>query len=94
MASILLPVSGAQVELADHAPLKMREFRAWMKAEQEVDFPAQYAFIHRFVTDWGGALNGSPPSDPNSLDDLDWRDFQALSKGVSALIQRTASEKN
>lgn len=91
MSSILLPVSGAQVELADHAPLKMRELREWGQAEAAGNFEIVYPYVARLITSWTLDLD---PKDPASLDDLDMRDFGRLNREISALIQRTASEKN
>lgn len=92
MSSTILPDSGVQVELVDHAPLKMREFRAWLKAEQDGDFLAQYAFITPMIASWDHPTLDA--HDQGSLDELSLRDFGALSRGCSAVIQRTASEKN
>ena len=92
MSSIILPDSGVQVELVDHAPLKMSEFRRWLKSEQEADFETQYAFIVKLITSWNHPT--LDPHDQASLDELSLRDFGTLSRGCTAVIQQTATEKN
>ena len=91
MSSILLPSSGAQVEVKDHINLKMKELRAWMDAERSADLRAQYVYIAPCIQSWELDLD---PSDPDSLDELDMSDFFTLSRAISAVIRRTQAEKN
>lgn len=92
MPSILLPDSGAQVELKDHINLKMKELRAWMDAERSADLQAQYAFIAPCIESW--TLNELDPSDPDSLDELEMGDYFTISRAISGIIRRTQAEKN
>lgn len=90
MPSILLPVSGAQVELADHARLTAKEFHRWMLADHAFDLPVQLGFMRRFITSW----TLEAPLTEDAIGDLDLGDFRQIEREMTALIQRTYSEKN
>ena len=92
MPSIVLPDSGAQVEIKDHIRLKMKKLREWLEADRTADLEAQYKFIAPCIESW--TLDGLDPSDPASLDELEARDFFTLSRAISEVIRRTQTEKN
>ena len=92
MSSLLLPDTGIQVELVDHAPMKMGRFRRWLDAEKNGDYPAQYAYIIEMIEGWNHPT--LDPKDKFSLDELSLKDFNTLSAECSAIIRRTNEIKN
>ena len=91
MPSIVLPESGAQVEIKDHIRLKMKKLREWLEADRTADLETQYKFIAPCINSWTLEFD---PSDPASLDELEARDFFTLSRAISEVIRRTQTEKN
>lgn len=91
MPSIVLPESGAQVEIKDHIRLKMKKLREWVDADRTANLEAQYGFITPCIESWTLELD---PADPASLDELEARDFFTLSRAISEVIRRTQTEKN
>ena len=72
--------------------LRMKEFRAWVKADKEGDFEASYGYLARVIEAWD--WEGLAPGDPASYDELELREYRQINEAVSEWVQAEAASKN
>jgi hypothetical protein len=81
--------SGNSITLA--GKIKMKGFRAWVKAEADGDFDAVYSYLADIIKAWD--FDGDP-KDPAAYDELDLREYQEINLAVAEWLQAEVASKN
>lgn len=79
-------------EITVAGSLKMKDFRRWIKAEQEQEFLPIYEFLAKLVVAWDWPdLN---PRDPASYDELDLPEYKQVAAAASDWLKQGVDAKN
>lgn len=86
---VILPVSGIEVHFA--GSMKRKELKAVAQAELQGDTDAALPIIQRLIESWSSSAE---KADPDVYDDMDLRDWGALTKGFMGYVQHLMNPGN
>ena len=72
--------------------LKMKDFRKWVKAEQEGDLDVAYTHLSKVIVKWD--FDGLDPKNPESFDELELVEYQQVNQAVSEWLRAEVESKN
>lgn len=72
--------------------LKMKDFRQWVKAEQDGELEKVYVHLAKVIEEWD--FDDLDPKKPASFDELELAEYQQVNMAVSEWLRAEVEAKN